>query len=87
MSKIPKWVVGSVQPLNDYKLRIVFKQTGEVKIFDMKPYLDLKIYAPLKQRDFFSRVSLCGPSIGWPGDIDIAPECLYENSAREEPVK
>ena len=43
----PKWVVKTVQALDDYKLLITFHY-DEKKIYDMKPLLEYNIFKPLK---------------------------------------
>lgn len=75
------WIVTAVKPLDNYCLLLDFIDKSR-KIFDMKPYLDQGIFRALKNPALFRCVSLAGDSICWPGDIDIAPECLYENGVR-----
>ena len=38
----PKWIVKSVEPLDDYKLLLTFEY-GEKKVYDMKPLLSYKV--------------------------------------------
>ena len=68
-----------VKAFPNYLLSIVFN-TGEEKIFDMKPYFDDPFFAPLQDENVFVTVRTTPISIEWDGDIDIAPEELYENS-------
>ncbi|MDR2945195.1 MAG: DUF2442 domain-containing protein [Candidatus Adiutrix sp.] len=77
-SKMPEVV--EVRPLNDYTLWLRFS-TGEVKIFDVKPLLDRPVFAPLKDVGVFQSVYLdYGVTVWNDGNIDIAPETLYEKS-------
>ena len=70
--------VGGVRPLDDYKLWVRFS-TGEAKIFDFKPLLDAPGFAPLKDESVFRQVYIdYGVAVWQDGDIDIAPERLYE---------
>ena len=72
----PKWVVKTVQALDDYKLLITFHY-DEKKIYDMKPLLEYNIFKPLKNIVFFNTVHTDGCTVVWNEKIDIDPECLY----------
>lgn len=79
MNNEPMWVVKNVETTPDYKLLLNFAD-GSKRIFDFKPLLNTKIFAPLKNPVLFKKIKLeCG-SIAWNDDLDIAPEYLYENS-------
>lgn len=71
--------VKEVKPLNDYKLLLSF-ENGEIRVFDMKPYLDKGIYKELKNEDIFRTVSISFDSIEWVNHADIDPEFLYLKS-------
>lgn len=68
--------------LEDYELLITFKN-GEKKIFDVKPYLQLKLYEPLMNKGFFKLAKADGMTVYWNDDLDICPDELYENSIRQ----
>ena len=68
-----------VKTMNDYKLLITFNN-NEKKIFDVKPYLKYKQFEKLKDLNLFKKVKISGLSIEWPGEIDICPDELYNNS-------
>jgi len=69
----------SVRPMNDYKLWIRFSN-GEEKEFNFKPLLDYPCYTPLKDELLFKDVYIdYGVTVWNDGDIDIAPEQLYNN--------
>ena len=69
----------SVKPLNDYKLLITFSN-NEIKIFDVKPYLEYKQFNNLKNISIFNTVKISGLSIEWIDGTDICPDELYNNS-------
>lgn len=71
--------VTSVKAMDDYCLDIMF-DNGERRMFDAKPLLDYKVYAPLKNKGFFDSVFVAYGSIAWPGDIDYCPDTLYQES-------
>ena len=75
----PLLKVSGVRPLENYKLWIRFK-TGEAKIFDFSPELNCPGFLPLKDKAVFDSVYIdYGVTVWNNGDIDIAPEYLYEH--------
>lgn len=69
----------SVTPASDYKLILTFTN-NEVRIFDMKPYLDLGIFKELKDISLFRSVRKSFDTVEWPNEADIDPETLYNES-------
>lgn len=68
-----------VKPLDNYVLLITF-DNGEVKTFDVKPYLSHKAFIDLKNLNLFKTVKIAGLSIEWCNVADICPDELYYNS-------
>jgi hypothetical protein len=68
--------IGDVTP---YELRIEFSD-GVVKQVDLKDELHGEVFEPLKDPEFFGRVSVNPETrtIEWPNGADFAPEFLYE---------
>ncbi len=65
--------------LSEYKLKLRFDDDS-AKIVDLESYLDGPIFEPLKNIDFFRKVTV-NPDIDtivWPNNADFAPEFLYE---------
>ncbi|MDA8410765.1 MAG: DUF2442 domain-containing protein [Treponema sp.] len=71
--------VCKVQPLPDFQLLLEF-ENSEKRTFDMKPLLQTKPFNRLKDPLMFSRAKIDYGTVVWPGNIDIAPETLYEDS-------
>lgn len=63
----------------DYTLMVEF-DNGEIKIFDVKPYLSYKAFEELKDIKKFNSVKITGLSVGWSNGTDICPDELYNNS-------
>jgi hypothetical protein len=63
----------------DYRLYLEF-ENGEKRIFDMSPYMDKKPFAQLKGSPLFGKAAVDYGTVVWPGNIDIAPETLYDLS-------
>ncbi|MDD5298543.1 MAG: DUF2442 domain-containing protein [Rhodocyclaceae bacterium] len=71
--------VVKVEAKTDYKLHLEF-ENGEKRIFDMSPYMDKKPFAQLKGSPLFAKAAIDYGTVVWPGNIDIAPETLYDRS-------
>jgi hypothetical protein len=46
----------------------------------MTPYLQYPVFQRLKNTAFFSLARVDYGTVTWPGEIDIAPETLYDDS-------
>ena len=71
--------IKSVIPLEDYKIRVVF-ENDEVKIFDVKPYLETGIFKELKDIEIFNTVRVSFDTVEWSNGADLDPEEIYECS-------
>lgn len=69
----------AVKPLDDYRLLVTFGNNEE-RVFDVKPYLNLKPFEQLKNLTLFNTVYVAGLSIEWITGQDICPDELYFNS-------
>jgi hypothetical protein len=68
--------VKDVKPNPDYTLTLTFTN-GEVKIFDVKPYLDKGIFRELRDMHIFNSVRPFLGSIQWQNGQDFCPDTLY----------
>ena len=79
------WDVVSVKPEPNYSLLVRFQDglSGRVQLRqeDLTGAL-----APLKDAGFFERVFIDNGAVAWPGDIDLAPDAMYADIARESRV-
>ena len=71
--------VTAVKTLSDYKLELVFN-TGEKRVFDTVPYLGRGVFGQLRNIDLFNHAFVAYGTVCWPGNLDIAPETLYDRS-------
>lgn len=70
--------VTGIRPLSDFRLWVRFNN-NEAKIFDFKPLLKAPAFTPLSDPDTFRSVYIDYGVPTWDdGNIDIAPEMLYE---------
>lgn len=68
-----------VIPRQDFNLELTFA-TGETRLFDMRPYLDKGVFQRLKDPALFQQAYVAFDTVCWPGNLDIAPETLYDRS-------
>ena len=68
-----------VEALPEYVLLVQF-ENGEKRRFDLSPYMDKKPFVRLKNLHCFKQAFVENGTVAWPGNIDIAPEALYDLS-------
>jgi hypothetical protein len=71
--------VKAVKPNPDYTLTLTFTN-GEVKSFDVKPYLNVGIFRELKDLSLFNSVKPFLGSVQWKNGQDFCPDTLYLES-------
>ena len=69
----------SVEARPDNTLFLIF-ENGERRIFDMTPLLGKPPFHHLKGASSFLLATVRHGTVVWPGNIDIAPETLYDQS-------
>lgn len=71
--------VQKVKPNTNYTLTLTFTN-GEVRVFDVKPYLQFGIFEELQDMGFFYSVKPFLGSIQWKNGQDFCPDILYVDS-------
>ena len=71
--------VKDVKPNLDYTLTLTFTN-NEVRVFDVKPYLNKGIFKELKDLSLFNSVRPFLGSIQWKNGQDLCPDTLYLES-------
>ncbi len=71
--------VKQVEPKPNYLLLLTF-ESGEKKLFDMKPYLDIGVFRELKDIKLFNTVQVNFNSVAWETGADFDPEVSYNKS-------
>lgn len=77
-------MVESVEPLPDHVLRLTF-DTGEVRLFDLKPYLERGVFRGLQNQEVFRQAEVVAGSVEWPGEIDLSHDTLFLRSRAMTP--
>ena len=72
--------VTSVRPRDDFHLELKFN-TGETRLFDARHYLEKGVFCRLQNLALFKQAYVAFDTVCWPGNIDIAPETLYDRSS------
>jgi hypothetical protein len=68
-----------VRPRDDFRLEVTF-DTGETRLFDARPYLEKGVFRRLQNPALFTQAYVAFDTVCWPGNLDIAPETLYDRS-------
>lgn len=71
--------VKEVSAAPGYILNVLY-ENGELRQFDMNPYLEVGIFKELKDEQIFNQVNPSFDTVEWPNQADIDPEVLYNES-------
>lgn len=73
--------IKAVEPKEPFMLRLEY-DSGEVRLFDVEPYISGSWFGMLRDKNYFKTVHLLpdGSGVEWADGQDIAPHELYELS-------
>lgn len=71
--------IENIEVLRDFELQLTFNN-GEVRVFDVKPYLETGIFRELRNVSIFKSVKPFLGSIQWETGQDFCPDTLYLES-------
>ena len=66
----------TVKAKDNYLLEVTF-DNGEIKTFDVKPYMEGSWYGQLEDVNDVRAVITDGYTVVWPGGQDLCPDELY----------
>ncbi len=66
-----------------YKLKLSFNN-GEEKEVDLADKLNMPVFEPLRNRDYFKKFKLNPFTIEWDSGADFSPEYLYHMATQQE---
>lgn len=74
------WRVRSVDVLPDYRLKVRFVDglEGVVHMKNMLWSSSAGVFEPLREPGVFSQVHVVLGAVAWPGDLDLAPDAMYD---------
>jgi hypothetical protein len=64
---------------DDFSLELWFN-TGDHRLFDARPYLQRGVFSRLTDVSLFKQAYVALDTVCWPGNLDIAPETLFDRS-------
>lgn len=80
LSATPPWRVVAVMPMSAYRLDVRFRD-GTSGVVDMAALVgsdSAGVFMSLRDSAVFSAVRVEAGAVTWPGEIDLAPDALYE---------
>lgn len=74
------WRVACVRALPDYRLRVRFNDgtEGDVDLSRLIRASHAGVFAALRDEALFRRVRVTLGAVTWPGDLDLAPDSMYQ---------
>ena len=74
------WRLAGVQPLPGLRLRVQFLDgtQGEVELAPLIHAPDAGVFTALRDEAVFKQVHLEYGAACWPGELDIAPDAMYD---------
>ena len=80
VSAAAPWRVVAVSALPDFRLRVRFVDgtEGEVDMAGLLRRQQVGVFAPLRDPAVFAQVSVELGAVTWPGELDLAPDAMYD---------
>jgi len=77
-----QWDVVAATVTSHLEFSVTFADglSGRVKLLPSHLY---GVFSPLGDPDFFKRLQVADGFVSWPGDIDLAPDAMYEAILRD----
>ena len=74
------WRVISVKAEPNYRLEVRFVDgtVGHVDIREMVASAEAGVFKALRDPDVFARVYVSLGAVTWPGELDLAPDAMYD---------
>jgi hypothetical protein len=78
------WRVAAVSFMPGFRLSVRFNdgKEGIVSMSGLIHSLNAGVFASLRDEELFSKVTLSYGAVTWPGDLDLAPDAMYEAICR-----
>ncbi|HUB00762.1 MAG TPA: DUF2442 domain-containing protein [Terracidiphilus sp.] len=75
------WRVARVEALPGHRLRVVFLDglTGTVDLARLVHSPHAGVFAALMDEALFAQVHLEHGAVAWPGELDLAPDVMYDS--------
>ena len=66
-----------VQPIEYLRLQVTFKDQTKGEVILSEKFLT-GVFSQLKKIEIFNKVSCKNGFVEWPGELDLAPDAMYE---------
>ena len=73
--------IKSVLPNPDFTLKLTF-ENNEVKLFDMRAYLEIGVFKELKNESLFQTAKVSHGTVQWLHEQELCPDTLYLKSKK-----
>ena len=75
------WVVTAVRVLPDYRIYVWFRDgtEGEVDLAGFIFAEDAGVFIPLRDPAKFAEAYVHNGAVTWPGELDLAPDAMYDD--------
>ncbi len=74
---MPEVAVKAVKPLSHLRLSVIFDDDTQGEVVLKESHLH-GVFEALKDPNVFKRASCDHGFVEWPGDIDLAPDAMYD---------
>lgn len=81
------WEVVAVRPLPDFQIDVEFGHGARGR-FDLSALIyrdDAGVFVALRDVTYFNRVGVEYGAVAWPGELDLAPDAMYETLRSSPP--
>lgn len=75
------WRIKSILPLENYHMKVQFKD-GLEGVLDLSELImgkDAGVFSALRNPNHFYQAYLNHGAVTWPGELDLAPDAMYES--------
>ena len=74
------WSVTEVEALSGFRLRVAFADgiAGVVDVSALVHSPESGVFAALRDPSLFAQVTLEYNAVAWPGELDLAPDAMYD---------
>lgn len=74
------WRLDSLEPLPGHQLAVTFMDGthGIVKMQNFIFHKNAGVFSKLQNENFFKQVKVVHGAATWPGEIDLAPDAMYD---------
>lgn len=75
------WRIKYIQPLENYHMTVQFRD-GLEGVLDLSKLImskDAGVFSVLRDKNLFNQAYLSHGAVTWPGELDLAPDAMYEN--------